>query len=35
LKKTDTVCGDLKFYGSFGSPTLVARGVAVAGKQDR
>lgn len=32
LMKIGTVCGDLKFYGSYGSPTIVARDVMVAGK---
>jgi len=32
LMKIDVICSDLKFYGSFGSPTIVARDIAVAGK---
>jgi PmbA protein len=32
LMKIDVICGDLKFYGQFGSPTIVVRDIAVAGK---
>jgi len=32
LMKIDTICDDLKFYGSFGSPTIGVRDIAVAGK---
>jgi PmbA protein len=32
LMKIDVICGDLKFYGNFGSPTIVARDISVAGK---
>jgi PmbA protein len=32
LMKVDVICGDLKFYGQFGSPTIVVRDISVAGK---
>lgn len=32
LMKIDVICSDLKFYGQFGSPTIVVRDIAVAGK---
>jgi PmbA protein len=32
LKNISRVCGDLKYYGNFGSPTLVVRDIMAAGK---
>lgn len=32
LMQISGVCGDLKFYGNFGSPTLVVEGIQAAGK---